>query len=51
MQFVVSSREMLKLPQNSQVPDVVHVIVTDVQDTERILHKDTDIKSLSKGNR
>lgn len=42
MQFVVSSGEMVELPQRSQVPDVVDVIVADVQDAERTL--DTDFK-------
>lgn len=51
MQFVVSGREMLKPPQHSQVPDVVDVIVTDVQDTKRILHKDSQMKSLRNGIR
>lgn len=44
MQLVVSSREMVQLPQHSQVPDVVDVIVTDVQHTKRILNKDSDIR-------
>lgn len=40
LQLVVGSREMLKLPQPSQVPDVVSVSATDVQDTKGILHKE-----------
>lgn len=44
MQLVVSSREMVQLPQCSQVPDVVDVVVTDVQDTKRILNKDSSVR-------
>lgn len=44
MQFVVGSREMVQLPQHSQVPDVVDVIATDVQDTKRILNKDSNMR-------
>lgn len=44
MQFVVSSRELLQLPQHSQVADVVDVVVTDVQDTKTILNKDSGIR-------
>lgn len=44
VQFVVSSREVVQLPQHSQVPDVIDVIATDVQDTKRILNKDSNIR-------
>lgn len=44
MQVVVSGREMVELPQRSQVPDVVDVIVTDVQDTERTLNTESNVR-------
>lgn len=40
VQFIVSCRKMLEFLQHCQVPDIINVIVTDIQHTKRFLCKE-----------